>query len=74
MWECEGGEKEEKKKVSEGGFFWGLVGFPPPSSRAGLKQEDNSQRGVEGVDVCEVSWQLWWRRSVCVCVHVCVWS
>lgn len=30
MWECEGGEKEEKKKVSEGGFFWGLVGFPPP--------------------------------------------
>lgn len=30
-----------------------------------LLEEDNKERGVEGVDVCEVSWQLWWQKSLC---------
>lgn len=64
--------RKKKKKSVKVGSFGVLLDSPPPSSRAGLKQEDNSQRGVEGVDVCEVSWQLWWRRSVCVRARVCV--
>ncbi len=30
-----------------------------------LGQEDNSEKGVGGVVVCEVSWQRRWRRSAC---------
>lgn len=55
MWECEGGEKKKSGKVGS----FGVLPFFCLVRVLLLEQEDNSKRGVEGVDVCEVSWQSW---------------
>lgn len=49
-------KEERRKKVREGGFFWGLVAVFFCLVRVQLlEQEDNREWRVEGVDVCEVS-------------------